>query len=804
MADVTADVTWREGLLTSTGGSIVWQLWPRCKGQQQPNLENCGFARAMMKQMPSKMALSASKIATLAYGKTSSTGGGGGPSAPDELVTVSSSHVHTAPSLLRYEKDVSSLVDVIEMELQSHGKSVLTEMRKNKRLRELTVSLTVKRLVRQRLEQNLEYQRSVQSRTRLQVLTDRLGRGLVLTKRHLADVHDLVHIWHEQLKSIEGNFGQNVGLYFRFMRWLLVVNLEVLLLVLDFNDPDEARRSAMGGGYYHRRWVLTVSRGRGWFLTTPMYYGNYYRGRIPMAGGSSYYMPSAYLNITTLCITFQLIMLASSTARSYRKNFIDGLYTALGRTASNLLVLGVLAAISALTWLVMSMDASEGQEGNTISLLASALMISSSMALFPLLFQLLGQLENFTHARALMFITLIRMVVMAIIILWHHRHLLGAQGQHGGCRQEPGCASGYVSAEARPPCWEDQVGSELYQLMLVDLIFTLVVEIGLEGVRKLSFQKGLMWAEEPHFDIPRSTMFLIYGQTLVWTGTYFSPVLSLMGSLKLIITFYARKWSLEHNCQPQARSVRASQTQTVFRVVAFIVCFLAACFTGYIIFNVHPSEKCGPFQGRSAPWVVVNDTLNKWRDEGHTFVYGLAVWSNRPGVVIVLDARVQVRPGGGLNQLSVVAYYLRSLALAREEMIVLLRGQLALEGQDKVVLLQLIDDAASRLDEMRKGQQEEPEEELRVLLEPGEVAGDRRESLPPEALLAEARRATGTGRKRMGVSPGRTSHSVRRPQLKLRTRQQGKAARSSLWSQFQDFVRESSDEASESDSNISG
>ena len=43
-----------------------------------------------------------------------------------------------------------------------------------------------------------------------------------------------------------------------------------------------------------------------------------------------------------------------------------------------------------------------------------------------------------------------------------------------------------------------------------------------------------------------------------------------------------------------------------------------------------------------------------------------------------------------------MAYYLRSLALAREEMIVLLRGQLVLEGQDKVMLLQLIDDAATR------------------------------------------------------------------------------------------------------------
>ena len=46
----------------------------------------------------------------------------------------------------------------------------------------------------------------------------------------MAEAHGLVHIWHDQLKTIEGNFGQNVGLYFRFMRWLLIANMEVLLI----------------------------------------------------------------------------------------------------------------------------------------------------------------------------------------------------------------------------------------------------------------------------------------------------------------------------------------------------------------------------------------------------------------------------------------------------------------------------------------------------------------------------------------------------------------------------------------------
>ena len=49
-----------------------------------------------------------------------------------------------------------------------------------------------------------------------------------------------------------------------------------------------------------------------------------------------------------------------------------------------------------------------GLDGSFISLLGSAVLISASMALFPLLFQLLGLLENFKHPRALMFITLIR------------------------------------------------------------------------------------------------------------------------------------------------------------------------------------------------------------------------------------------------------------------------------------------------------------------------------------------------------------------------------------------------------------
>jgi len=45
----------------------------------------------------------------------------------------------------------------------------------------------------------------------------------------------------------------------------------------------------------------------------------------------------------------------------------------------------------------------------------------------------------------------------------------------------------------------------------------------------------------PEFDIARSTLNIIYNQTLFFVGFYFSPLLALVITLKMFITFYIRK-----------------------------------------------------------------------------------------------------------------------------------------------------------------------------------------------------------------------------------------------------------------------
>ncbi len=57
----------------------------------------------------------------------------------------------------------------------------------------------------------------------------------------------------------------------------------------------------------------------------------------------------------------------------------------------------------------------------------------------------------------------------------------------------------------------------------------------------LFFRAKIKGVGVPRFDIAGNTVLLIYAQTVIWIGHYFSPLLPIVFAMILFITFYVKK-----------------------------------------------------------------------------------------------------------------------------------------------------------------------------------------------------------------------------------------------------------------------
>lgn len=74
---------------------------------------------------------------------------------------------------------------------------------------------------------------------------------------------------------------------------------------------------------------------------------------------------------------------------------------------------------------------------------------------------------------------------------------------------------------------------------------------------------------------------LIYNQTLIWMGLFYSPLITTIMTLKFAILFYVKKAFIMKICQPSTKSWRATQTRTLFHGLTFISLMLVTIALGY-------------------------------------------------------------------------------------------------------------------------------------------------------------------------------------------------------------------------------
>ncbi|XP_034249055.1 transmembrane channel-like protein 5 isoform X2 [Thrips palmi] len=175
-------------------------------------------------------------------------------------------------------------------------------------------------------------------------------------------------LWYGSLKLIEGSFGSGVASYFRFLRWLLLLNLSSLIISVSFlvvpqtlrqfyYNFDEVPDVTKNGGTYleksffdipdangtvpppltaasllhrtnpygvHAEFSITdLFTGEGFLTATTMYYGSYGNQTFQLFEGYRYDLPNAYFFSMFVCYVVILITVSVSMARSYRKTYIE-------------------------------------------------------------------------------------------------------------------------------------------------------------------------------------------------------------------------------------------------------------------------------------------------------------------------------------------------------------------------------------------------------------------------------------------------------------------------------------------------
>lgn len=146
-------------------------------------------------------------------------------------------------------------------------------------------------------------------------------------------------------------------------------------------------------------------------------------------------------------------------------------------------------------------------------------------------------------------------------------------------------------------CWENEIAAQMYMLVWLDFFVVVLVTLGLETVRKhLSKNCNCFRAiGMAQFDIPRNVSDLTYGQCLILIGTFFSPILPVIGVIKMIVFFYIKKVSLVYNNRLPDKHIQGAKLSSIFTLLLLLAFFVCVGLVGWGVTRV-PTSSCGPFK----------------------------------------------------------------------------------------------------------------------------------------------------------------------------------------------------------------
>ncbi|NXU38854.1 TMC7 protein, partial [Drymodes brunneopygia] len=559
-------------------------------------------------------------------------------------------------------------------------------------------------------------------------------------------------LWRQDIHSIEGKFGTGIQSYFSFLRFLVLLNFIIFILMFGFvtlpviiskygifnstiayifpkNIDDNCTIYEPNGNkglVYFYTYLKDLLSGTGFLEVTTLFYG-YYTIDAVWISITRYNLPLAYLLTTFAYLALSFLWLIKRSVEGFKQNLVhdadpfqsycnkvfagwdfcitdphaaqlkhrslqyelqmdlqderlrqkiaertmnEKLRIYSLRIFINIIVIAVLSGCfySIYRVTVFSQENSNVSIRNDtrtdlVNLLVQylpSMVITLANFIAPLIFSFLIRLEDYTPTfeikLTLMRCVFVRLANIAVLLfsLW---------SQISDCNTDKCKPCGYNYQLY--PCWESDVGQEMYKLMIFDFIVILAVALFVDFPRKLLVThctcKPVQWFGQKEFVISDNVLEIIYGQTICWIGTFFSPLLPAIATVKYFIIFYVKKIVLIHTSKPVARPIRASSSNFFFLVVLLIGLLLAFIPLGVSIARIPSSKACGPFRNFNTSWEVVPDTILQFPTGLQQVLFGMASEAFAVPFFVIL---------------CIIMFYFIALARAHKRVVEQLREQL--------------------------------------------------------------------------------------------------------------------------------
>ncbi|XP_063817361.1 transmembrane channel-like protein 8 [Pseudophryne corroboree] len=259
----------------------------------------------------------------------------------------------------------------------------------------------------------------------------------------------------------------------------------------------------------------------------------------------------------------------------------------------------------------ISQDYQERPAGPALSLVIQYLVpivISLVLLILPHLFMLLVRFEGMSP-RAEITLTLIRCVFLRLGVLVIFFFSLGRKILCLGGSSAPCETCGY---NLHFQCWETSVGQEFYKLSMFHFLQLLMVFLFLQLPRRILVSRSqwrvVRWLGKEQFQLSQNVLDTVYGQTLVWGGMFYAPLLPLFNLIFIFITFYIRKFSLYQLCDVSQKLFRESTLRILFHFVLLLGLMTVFFPVIYLVTSVRPSHSCGVFTDYNTPWEALQNS----------------------------------------------------------------------------------------------------------------------------------------------------------------------------------------------------